>query len=79
MFSSDRERYNAKCYLSVYVPQASSMQLHTFIPGIAVARRALSVISTPPFHSGSMGKHAPENNAVSCRGNDTIWKMPGQP
>ncbi|MHB8600775.1 MAG: hypothetical protein ACYDER_28710 [Ktedonobacteraceae bacterium] len=63
MFSSNRERYDAKCYLSVYVPwvsSASSMQLHTFVPGIDVARRALSVIFTPPFQTGSTGKRAPK-------------------
>jgi hypothetical protein len=34
-----------------YVPQTSSMQLHTFMLGIDVARRALLVIFIPPFRS----------------------------
>jgi hypothetical protein len=33
---------------SVYVPRTSSMQLHTFMLGADVARRAEG-ISTPPF------------------------------
>ena len=49
LFDRDREQYDAKCYLSVYVPRASSMQLHTFMLGIDVARRAFLLISTPPF------------------------------
>jgi hypothetical protein len=63
-FASDREQYDAKCYLSVYVPQASSMQLHTFMLGIAVARRAFLIISTPPFRTGGAGKHPPK--IITC-------------
>ena len=51
---------NSMTCLSVYVPRASSMQLHTFMLGIDVARRALSVISILPFRTGGAGKHAPK-------------------
>ena len=44
-------RYDAKCSLSVYIPGAFSMQLHTLMLDIDVARRALLVISTPPFRT----------------------------
>jgi hypothetical protein len=38
----------------------ASMQPHTSMPGIDVARRALSDITIPPFEAGGAGKHAPE-------------------
>src|SRR5579859_426755 len=36
------------------------MQLHTFMPGINVARRVLLGIFTLPFRIGGAGKHAPK-------------------
>lgn len=60
-------RYDAKCSLSVYiicVLQASSMQLHTFMLGVDVARYALLVISTLPFRTSGARKHAP--NTIIC-------------
>jgi hypothetical protein len=59
-FSRDREQYSAKWCLSVYVPWASSMQLHPFMLGIDVARRVLLLISPPPFQAGSTGKPVPK-------------------
>lgn len=44
---------------SVYVPRASSMQLHPFMLGVDVARR-VEGISTPPFQTGGAGKPAPK-------------------
>src|SRR2546423_15208205 len=44
--------------------------------GIDVARRALLLISTPPFRTGGTWKHAPK--IIRYIGDDTIWKMPGQ-
>lgn len=43
--------YDAKEYLSVYVPGLSSMQLHTFMLGSDVARPALLLTSRPPFRA----------------------------
>ena len=65
--------------LSVYVPWASPMQLHTFMLGIDVARRALLLISTPPFRYFRRGQaRAKDNHLYPVWGDDTIWKMPGQ-
>ena len=43
----------------VYVLRASSMQLHPFMLGVDVARRAEG-ISTPPFRTSGAGKPAPK-------------------
>src|SRR5438067_11999569 len=40
------------------------MQLHTFMLGIDVARRALLLISIPPFRTGGAGKPAPK--IITC-------------
>jgi hypothetical protein len=40
------------------------MQLHTFMLGIDVARRALLGIFTPPFRTGGAWKHAPKR--ITC-------------
>ncbi len=72
-------RYDAKWYLSVYVLQASSMQLHTFMPGVDVARYALLVISIPPFRIAARETCAKVTNLYSVWGDDTIWKMLCQP
>ncbi len=61
---SEREQYDTKWSLSVYVPRASSMQLHTFMLGIDVARRALLLISTPPFRTSGAGEPAPKT--INC-------------
>ena len=45
-------------YLGVYALGVSSMQLHTVMLGFDVARCALVRISTPPFPTGGMAKHA---------------------
>ena len=68
-FSRNREQYDERYYLSVYVLQASSMQLHTFMLGIDVVRRAFLLIFTPPFPTGGMGKHAPKT--IIC----TLYRM----
>jgi hypothetical protein len=61
MWSLAVENVNGvKGYLSVYAPEVSSMLLHTFVLGLGVARRALVIISTPPFRTGGAGKHAPQ-------------------
>jgi hypothetical protein len=57
-FSRVRDRYDAESYLSVYAPSLSSMKLHTFMLGIDAARRALVLISTPPFRIGSAARQA---------------------
>ncbi len=45
---------------AVYIPNVSSMKLHTFMLGVAVARRALRGIFIPLFRTGGAGKHAPK-------------------
>jgi len=40
------------------------MQLHTFMLGIDVARRALLLIFTPPFRTSGAGKPAPK--IITC-------------
>ena len=55
------------------------MQLHTFMLGIDVARRALLGIPTPPFRYFRRGEAcAKDNNLYPVWGDDTIWKMLGQ-
>ena len=55
------------------------MQLHTFMLGIDVARRALLVISPPPFRYLRRGEaRAKDKNLYLVWGDDTIWKMLGQ-
>ncbi len=55
------------------------MQLHTFMPGIDVARRALLGISIHPFRYFRRGEaRAKDNNLYPVWSDDTIWKMPGQ-
>jgi hypothetical protein len=54
-FSVIKNSNDAKRHLSVYVSLASSMQLHSFMLGIDVARRALLGIFTPPFRTGGAG------------------------
>ena len=47
--------------------------------GIDVARRALLLISTPPFRYFRRGEAcAEDNNLYLVWSDDTIWKMPGQ-
>src|SRR5438093_11078449 len=55
------------------------MQLHTFMLGIDVARRALFFISTSPFRYFRRGEAcAKDKNLYPVCGDDTIWKMLGQ-
>src|SRR5260370_14907631 len=55
------------------------MQLHPFMLGIDVARRALLIISAPPFRYFRRGEAcAKDNNFYPVWSDDTIWKMPGQ-
>ena len=55
------------------------MQLHTFMLGIDVARRALLLISIPPFQYIRRGKVcAKANNLYPVWGDDTIGNMLGQ-
>jgi hypothetical protein len=55
------------------------MQLHTFMLGIDVARRALLLISSPPFRYFWRGQaRAKDKNLYPVWGDDTIWKMLGQ-
>jgi hypothetical protein len=55
------------------------MQLHTFMLGIDVARRALLLISPPPFRYFRRREACAKNkNLYPVWGDDTIWKMLGQ-
>ena len=65
-FSAVENKYDAKCYLSVYMLLASSMQLHThtFMQGVDVAQNVLAVIFTPPFRMGGTGTGAEDNKSV---------------
>jgi hypothetical protein len=49
------------------------MQLHTFMLGIDVARRALLLISSPPFpYFRRVEARAKDKNLYPVRGDDTI-------
>src|SRR5258706_5409522 len=55
------------------------MQLHTFMLGIDVARRALLLISTPPCRYFRRGEAcAKAKNLYPVWSDDTIWNMLGQ-
>ncbi|WIG59146.1 MAG: hypothetical protein OJF49_001893 [Ktedonobacterales bacterium] len=69
MFVSENGRTqndDAESDFSAYIPRVSSMQLHTFMLGRDVARRALLGICAPPLRTRGARKHAPKT--IPCMG-----------
>src|SRR5262249_47190039 len=73
----EREWSRAKCSLNVYTLRTSPMHLHSFMPGIDVARYALLSITAPPFRTGGPKRDAPKT--IKYRGDHSIWRVSGQP